>query len=62
MATIYWNMFASNLHLIIPGLYFLLHPVKKKDIEAALKMGTDDYIVKPFAGDDLLNTINKLLS
>ena len=35
---------------------------KKKDIDVALKMGADDYIVKPFTGDELLDKLSKLLA
>lgn len=35
---------------------------EKKDIDAALKMGADDYIVKPFTGDELLDKLSKLLA
>lgn len=34
---------------------------EKKEIENGLKMGADDYIVKPFAGDDLLKRLKQTL-
>ncbi len=34
---------------------------EKKDIEAGLKLGADDYIVKPFTGEELLYKLKKLL-
>jgi DNA-binding response OmpR family regulator len=34
---------------------------EKKEIEMAMAMGADDYIVKPFTGEELLDRINKLL-
>jgi CheY-like chemotaxis protein len=34
---------------------------EKKEIETAMAMGADDYIIKPFSGEELLDRINKLL-
>jgi CRP/FNR family transcriptional regulator, cyclic AMP receptor protein len=34
---------------------------EKKEIEMAMAMGADDYIIKPFTGEELLDRINKLL-
>jgi CheY-like chemotaxis protein len=34
---------------------------EKKEIEMAIAMGADDYIIKPFTGEELLDRINKLL-
>ncbi len=34
---------------------------EKKEIEMGLQMGANDYIVKPFSGDELLSKLKKLL-
>lgn len=41
---------------------FFTASAEKKDIEAGLRMGADDYIVKPFRGDELLQLIEKHLA
>lgn len=40
---------------------FLTASCEKKDIEMAMKMGADDYIIKPFAEKELLEKMRKLL-
>lgn len=34
---------------------------EKKDVQIGLQMGADDYVVKPFTGDELLSKIKSLL-
>lgn len=41
---------------------FFTASAEKKDIEAGLLMGADDYIVKPFSGEDLLDKIKGWLA
>jgi CRP/FNR family transcriptional regulator, cyclic AMP receptor protein len=41
---------------------FFTASAEKKDIEAGLLLGADDYIVEPFAGDDLLQLVKKHLA
>lgn len=40
---------------------FFSSSAEKKEIEDGLKMGADDYIVKPINGEDLLRKLKKLL-
>jgi CheY-like chemotaxis protein len=40
---------------------FLTASAEKKEIEQGIQMGADDYIIKPFTGDDLLQLIEKNL-
>lgn len=40
---------------------FFTASCEKKEIEMGLLMGADDYIIKPFTGDELLNKLKKLL-
>jgi CheY-like chemotaxis protein len=35
---------------------------EKKDVEAALKMGADEYIIKPFTGERLLEVMETMLA
>lgn len=35
---------------------------EKKEVDAALKMGADDYIVKPFTGERLLEVLETMLA
>lgn len=40
---------------------FITSSSEKKDIEKGLEMGADDYIVKPFRGEELINRLKILL-
>lgn len=35
---------------------------EKKQVEAAMRMGADDYIIKPFTGEYLLEVLEKILA
>jgi CRP/FNR family transcriptional regulator, cyclic AMP receptor protein len=41
---------------------FFTASAEKKEIEDGMRLGADDYIVKPFMGDVLLSKIEKLLN
>jgi CRP/FNR family transcriptional regulator, cyclic AMP receptor protein len=41
---------------------FFTASAEKKEIEDGMRLGADDYIVKPFMGDLLLSKIEKLLN
>ena len=40
---------------------FFTASCEKKDIEKGLQMGADDYLVKPFTGEDLLEKMKRNL-
>lgn len=40
---------------------FFTASCEKKEIEMGMRMGADDYLVKPFTGEDLLGKLKKLL-
>lgn len=40
---------------------FVTASVEKKDIEAALEMGANGYIKKPFDAEELVNVVNSLV-
>lgn len=40
---------------------FVTASVEKKDVEAALTMGADGYLKKPFESEDLIKTISSFL-
>lgn len=41
---------------------FFTASAEKKDIQKGMKMGADDYIVKPFTGEGLLDKLRRLLA
>lgn len=41
---------------------FFTASCEKKDIESAFKMGADEYIIKPFSGDQLLYKLKAILA
>lgn len=40
---------------------FFTASCEKKEVELGMRLGADDYIMKPFSGDDLLDKIRTLL-
>jgi len=55
--------FAARLHQQYPGTPFLFVTARKmkEDILQGLKLGADDYIVKPFDADELILRIRNIL-
>ncbi|MEO9004308.1 MAG: response regulator [Ginsengibacter sp.] len=47
--------------LVHSRFVFLTASCEKKDIQKGMEMGADDYIVKPFTVEDLLEKLKKLL-
>lgn len=47
--------------LVHSRFVFLTASSEKKDIQKGMEMGADDYIVKPFTVEDLLEKLKKLL-
>lgn len=41
---------------------FFTASCEKKDVELGMRLGADDYIMKPFSGEELLEKIKKLLA
>jgi len=41
---------------------FFTASCEKKEVELGMRLGADDYIMKPFSGDELLDKIGKLLA
>lgn len=48
--------------LVHSRFVFLTAFSEKRDIQKGIKMGADDYIVKPFTVEDLLEKLKKLLA
>lgn len=48
-------------HLNNTRFVFFTASAEKKEIEAGMQMGADDYIVKPFTGERLLDVLKKNL-
>ncbi|HET7115411.1 MAG TPA: response regulator [Hanamia sp.] len=51
----------KSLSLVHSRFVFFTASSEKKDIQKGMQMGADDYIVKPFTGEELLDKLKKLL-
>jgi CRP-like cAMP-binding protein len=48
----------NNAELASIPFIFITAKVKKYDFRTAMDMGADDYLIKPFSGDELLKVVN----